>query len=140
MRSLGPLFWELIRCCETNEEIAGELNCRGLKTRQGLPWTAATARFAIKEMHAEHGFNLDGLPTDELNPKRIAYLKRSAAVLAIVRPLRDAGLSYARIAAELNRRRIPSPMNGKWYEGSVIKLLRLAPVIEARASLLRDAA
>ena len=91
-------------------------------------------------MHAEHGFNPDGLPADELNPKRITYLKRSAAVLAIVQPLKDAGLSHAKIAAELNRRRVPSPMNGKWYEASVIKLLRLAPVIEARESLLGEAA
>jgi DNA invertase Pin-like site-specific DNA recombinase len=140
LRSLGPLFWELIRRCETTEQIAGELNCRGLTTRRGLPWTAATARFAIKEMNAEHGFNPDGLPTDELNPKRIAYLKRSAALLSVVQPLKDAGLSYAKVAVELNRRRVPTPKNGKWYEPGIIKLLRLAPVIEARASLLRDAA
>jgi DNA invertase Pin-like site-specific DNA recombinase len=140
LRSLGPLFWELIRRCETMEQIADELNHRGLRTRQGLPWTAATVRWAIKEMHAEHGFNPDGLPTYELNPKRVAYLKRSAAVLAIVRPLKEAGLSQPRIAAELNRRRVPTPKNGRWHQGGVLKLLRLAPVIEARASLLRDAA
>jgi hypothetical protein len=95
---------------------------------------------AMKEMHAEHGFNPDGLPTAELNPKWIAYLKRSAAVLAIVQPLRDTGLSFARIAAELNRRRVPTPKNGEWHEGRVIKLLRLAPIIEARTSLHREEA
>jgi DNA invertase Pin-like site-specific DNA recombinase len=140
LRSLGPLFWQLIRRCETMEQVADELNRRELRTRRGLNWTANTARWAIKEMHAEHGFNPDGLPTDELNPKRMAYLKRSAELLAIVRPLIDAGLSQPRVAAELNRRRVPTPKNGRWHQAGVLKLLRLAPVIDARASLLRDAA
>ena len=140
LRSLGPLFWQLIRRCETMEQIADELNRRGLRTRRGLHWTANTARWAIKEMHAEHGFNPNELPTDELNPKRMAYLRRSAALLTIVQPLKDAGLSYVKIAVELNRRRVPTPKSGKWHEAGVIKLLRLAPVIEARASLLREAA
>ena len=140
LRSLGPLFWELITRCETMEQMAEELNRRGPRTRRGLPWTAGTARLAIKEMRPEHGFNPEGLLAAELNPKWIAYLKRSAAILAIVQPLRDAGLSFARIAAELNRRHVPTPNDGKWHEGRVIKSLRLAPIIEARTSLLTDAA
>ena len=136
LRHLGPLFWELIRRYETTEQIADALNGRGLRTRRGFLWTEMTVRTAFKELRAEHGFNPDGLPTDELNPKWIAYLKRSAAVLAIVQPLRDAGLSYAGVVAELNRRRVPAPNNGKWHEGRVIKSLRLAPIIAARSSSL----
>ena len=99
-----------------------------------------TVRFALKEMSAEHGFDLEGLSPSEVNPKRIAYLNRSAALLAIVQPLRSRDLSYERIAAELNRQGVPTPKNGKWHGARVRMLLLLAPVIEAHGALLGRAA
>lgn len=48
--------------------------------------------------------------------------KEAAALAERMRPVKLAGLSAHKAAAELNRRKIASATGGKWYAATVIKL------------------
>jgi hypothetical protein len=140
LKGLGPLLWELVASGRTRRQIAEELNRRGLRTWRGCEWREHSVNQVIAHVGSEHGFNPDSLDRAEFESRRIRALRRARAILPIVAPLRRERMSFDEIAAELNRRDVPTPHNGAWHGAAVWKLLRLSNAADQTANPSRTGA
>jgi hypothetical protein len=61
----------------------------------------------------------------DLGPARFQARERAMKVASIVWEMRARGSTKSAIAAELNRRNVPTPKKQKWYASSVWRVLRL---------------
>jgi hypothetical protein len=102
----------------SQRELTDELNRRGIPAALGGSWHRTSLWRVLRRL---------GLAGD--GDKRLA-LKRAADVRAdalapTIRSLRKAGFVYIKaIARELNKRKVPTPLGGKWHRTSVRRLLR----------------
>jgi Recombinase len=55
---------------------------------------------------------------------RAQAVERAVELAPMLRELRAAGLSTRGMAAEMNRRGVPTPMGGQWHAQTVIRAMR----------------
>ena len=95
--------------------LANELNRRGIPTARGGSWHYMTVRRVL--------FRL-GLLTPGRTSKQAADV-RAEALRSTILELRTAGcVSNRAFARELNARKIPTSLNGRWHPASVSRLLQ----------------
>jgi hypothetical protein len=83
------------------------LGSRGARTRE-----ESSASFAIVKQNGSKSGRLIGNP---------AFSSISAPIVSMIRELRSEGNSYRAIAAELNRRQIPTAQGGREWHGQTVK-------------------
>lgn len=64
-----------------------------------------------------------GWTIDPDNPALLVRNEEEEAIIGLMRELRDAGMSWRAIAAELDRRQIPPKLGGSWTHKSVAKIV-----------------
>ena len=100
--------------------LADELNRGGIPTARGGSWHRTTVARVLIRL----GLITSGQGNNGLAIRRIADA-RAEAVSPTIRELRKAGfVAIKAIAHELNERKIPSPLGGKWHKTSVGRLLQ----------------
>jgi hypothetical protein len=93
--------------------LANELNRRRVPTARGGSWHYMTVRRVLLRL----GLVAFG------RTSRHAADARAEALEPTIRKLRKAGLSARTIALELNARKIPAALGGKWHTTTVTRLL-----------------
>ena len=123
---LAPLMRELIAQGRSHQEIAEEFNQRGLTTGRGRPWRWHTVN-QTRKLFVKRGLvaqDAKGAATKRV--LRARQIQRAVALARVLLPLRDAGLSYAAIAGELNRKGHAASKNRSWSAGAVNRLIQVA--------------
>jgi hypothetical protein len=93
--------------------LANELNRRRIPTARGGSWHYMTVRRVLLRL----GLVAFG------RTSRHAADARAEALKPTIRKLRKAGLSAKTIARELNARKIPAALGGKWHTTTVTRML-----------------
>ena len=100
--------------------LADELNRRQISTARGGRWHYTTVVRTMTRL----GLITKGMTNNGLSNKKAADA-RAKALASTIRELRKAGfVAIKAIAHELNERKIPSPLGGKWHKTGVGRLLQ----------------
>jgi hypothetical protein len=123
-KEVAPAVWDLVIKGESPAEIAEELNRRHVATVGNRGWHASTVRTVMKRTRREFAVTRDIADVLSLGPRQFRTRARAMELAPIVSELRASGLSANAIAAELNRRHVPTPKARNWYAGSVLRIVR----------------
>ena len=137
---LAPHMRDLIAQGYSEQEMAEALNRRGFTTERGRLWrwhtVNQTRRLLVKRGFVAH--EARGAATARV--LRTRQIRRAVALAQVLLPLRDAGLSYASIASELNRKGNASSQNDSWSAGTVRRLIQIAISSEHADASIRNPA
>jgi DNA invertase Pin-like site-specific DNA recombinase len=121
---LGPVVWKLRRKGTSTNEIAVELTRQGIEAPEGKRrWTVKTVGKILRSSAAEFG------PAGEekiLSSRRVRADRRAKELAPVVWELKAAGRTNPEIAAELDRRGVPTPKGGRWQPSAVQRILSLS--------------
>ena len=123
-KAVAPLVWDLVIKGESPAAIAEELNRRRVATVGNRGWHASTVRTVMRRTKREFAVTRDIADVLNLGPRQFRTRARAMKLAPIVSELRASGLSVSAIAAELNRRNVPTPKLRNWYAGSVSRVVR----------------
>lgn len=105
-------------------DVADELNRLAVPTAIGRPWTDASVKWVEKTYLRPATFPLalgrTMLGTIPKHRKKSSYPQTT---IDLVHELRDDGLSFAKIAVELNRLEVPMLRGERWGSGTAYKLM-----------------
>jgi len=124
-QALAPMIWRLRALGMSTREIAGELNRQAVQPPRKC-WHGS----AVAKMLAQTAAEFGGVAAMQPPPFARSQIVRRRARAAVIAPLMwdllAEGKSKLEVAAELNRRGVPSPRNRRWHIGSVQTNLDLA--------------
>jgi hypothetical protein len=104
----------------SQRELANELNRRGIATARGGNWHRTT----VVRMVTQLGLSTNGRINTVLAHRQAADA-RAKSLASIIRELQMGGIvTLNAIARALNQREIPTARRGRWYPGSVSRLLQ----------------
>lgn len=100
--------------------LTAELNRRGIATARGGTWHRTT----VVRMLTQLGLSTNGRINTVLAHRQAADA-RAKSLASIIRELQMGGIvTLNAIARALNQREIPTARRGRWYPGSVSRLLQ----------------
>ena len=103
--------------------LAHELNRRGIPTAQGGKWHTNTVVRMLKRLGLLTPGKGGKINNGQVG-KQVADT-RAKKLAPTIRALHAKGfISFDAIACELNRRKVPSALGGRWYGSSVKRLLQ----------------
>lgn len=123
-RAVAPPIWRLVAEGHSPRAIAEELNRRCIPSVGNRGWHASTVRRVLQRTEGEFVGMPDIAEALDLGPQRFRARVRAMELAPIISELRTSGLSVSAIAAELNRRDVPTPKMRNWYASSVWRVVR----------------
>ncbi len=123
-KEVAPVVWDLVMKGESPAAIAEELNRRHVATVGNRGWHARTVRTVMRRTKREFAVTHDIADVLNLGPRQLRTRVRAMELAPIVSQLQASGLSVSAIAAELNRRHVPTPAMRKWHPSQVWRVVR----------------
>jgi DNA invertase Pin-like site-specific DNA recombinase len=139
-RTIAPIVWELIAKGKSPAAIADEFNRRQIATAHNRRWRAGTVSAVMKRTEREFAVTPEITSALNLGPARLEARERAMKLAPFVWEMRARGTTLSSIAAELNRRNVPTRKRRKWHASTVLGVLRLtSAAFMPEASSVSDA-
>jgi DNA invertase Pin-like site-specific DNA recombinase len=117
-----PLVWQIVLSGKSLNEVAKELNHLGIPTARGRKWCRNKVRNTLVRGRAALDERCEAAAAEMAAHREVPRLWTIEAAPVVWR-LKIDGLSQRKIAAELQRRSIPTARGGRWSHGVVRTVL-----------------
>jgi hypothetical protein len=128
-----PLVWQIALTAKSLREVAKELNRLGVPTPRGRKWCREKVRNVLARGRAVLKRRVQAAAAEIAEPRRTNDKSWAIAAAPIVWRLKVNGLSRRKIAAELQRRNVPTARGGRWHHDGVKTVLELSKSVSSEA-------
>jgi len=128
-----PLVWRIALTAKSLREVAKELNRLGVPTPRGRQWCREKVRNVLARGRAVLKRRVQATAAEIAEPRRTNDKSWAIAAAPIVWRLKVDGLSRRKIAAELQRRNVPTARGGRWHHDGVKTVLELSKSVSSEA-------
>jgi Resolvase, N terminal domain/Recombinase len=130
-RDLAPIVWGLIAEGKSYREIAHELNSRKIPSPNRRGWYANAIFRIVQSTANEFGTSPEAKSARSLGPHVMKAMQRNREVGPLLLKFRADDMSFAAMAAELDKREIRPPRGGQWGQVSIWRYLKRAMNVSA---------
>ena len=123
--AIVSLVWRIALTAKSLQAVAQELNRLGVPTTRGRKWGREGVRNALVRGRAALKRRVQAAAAEVARPRPANETSWAFHAAPLVWRLKLDGLSRRKIAAELQRRDLPTPRGGRWRHNSVKNVLEL---------------
>ena len=123
--AIVSLVWRIALTAKSLQAVAQELNRLGVPTTRGRKWGREGVRNALVRGRAALKRRVQAAAAEMARPRPTNETSWAFHAAPLVWRLKLDGLSRRKIAAELQRRDLPTPRGGRWRHNSVKNVLEL---------------